>query len=253
MFGRRRGAGAGEAEVPLVAAPTQQGMEVSSVEAWSAEDVAQYFAQKGYQQYRALFVKHELTGKRAIMLTPSDIEKMGIEIIGHRLGIQTELRSLKSTARAVLRNKVVSVEKEAFEGSCAQRLLQTCCGLFPLERDEYVLTTTSLKIKAYEVARCCFRMKCPCMGGMWSTDNIPLQKIVDVDTMLTTHGMACCSEHKCTIILAVSAGTGAESDLSRIDQKTLFVDGDRGESFASRIQNQIEEYKVVSHGDADLA
>ncbi|CAK0872736.1 unnamed protein product [Prorocentrum cordatum] len=239
-------------EMPLVDAPAQQGMQVSNFEAWSADDVAEYFSQRGYQQYKALFVKHDLTGQRVILLTPPDIEKMGIEIIGHRLGIQKELRSLKSAARAVVRNKVIAQEEEAFDGSCVKRYLQTCCGLFPLERDVYVLTTTTLKIKDYEVARC-FRTKCPCMGGSWSNDAVPLQKILGVETLMSTQGMACFLEHKCTILLAVSAGTGAETEESRVEQKVLFVEGDRGESFANRIRNQIEEYKVFSHGDADVA
>jgi hypothetical protein len=227
-------------------------MNVSNFEAWSADDVAEYFAQRGYQQYKALFVNHDLTGQRVILLTPSDIEKMGIEVIGHRLGIQKELRSLKSASRAVIRNKVIAQEEEAFDGSCVKRALQTCCGLFPFEKDQYVLTPTSLKIKGYEVSRCC-RAKCPCMGGSWSNDAVPLQKILGVETLRSTQGMACFLDYKCTIMLAVSAGTGAETEESRVEQKVLFVEGDRGESFANRIRNQIEEYKVYFHGDADVA
>jgi len=238
-------------------APRQQGMatwDPLTHASWNAEGVASYFSAKGYAEYAGLWVEHKITGERAVLLTSRDLEQMGIRPIGDRLGIQKELRILKTAARQGRRNQIIAQNQQAYEGSCVEEALfaSLCKCCFPWEPDLYTLSSSTLKVRNYHAERCCGR-KCWCMGGQWETDSINLDRIVDIDTAVSVKGCACCANRKCIIEVASIAGTHAESEESRTVTKRMFLDAASGETFAQQIRDQIEEYKVIMADNDDKA
>lgn len=243
--------------VSMSGPPRQQGManlDPTTFASWGAENVASYFTAKGYGEYASLWVEHKITGERAVLLTPRDIEQMGVRLIGDRLGIQKELRILKSAARQGRRNQVIAQYRQAYDGSCIEQAfvasLCKCC--LPWEPDLYTLSSSTLKVRSYHVERCCGK-RCWCMGGQWETDSINLDRIVDIDTAVSVKGCACCADRKCLIEVAALAGTHAESEESRTVTTSLLLDAASGESFAQQIRDQIEEYKVILADNDDKA
>lgn len=243
------------APILAAAAPVQVDLgprpDTSRYASWTPQEVANYFSARGYGEYAELWVRHRLSGSRVVLLSPSDLEQMGIACIGDRLGIQQELRVLKSAARQAQRNAVVAEHFEAYPGSCFEQAIRTtCCPCFcPWERSHFSLTSSTLKIRNYHVQRC-FGCSCTCFGGRWATDTVRLDRIVDVDTIVTVKGCACCSERKCTVEVTSQAGTHAESDESRITSSVMLLDAPEGEVFAQQIRDQMDEYKTLMTTDA---
>eukprot|EP00927_Polykrikos_kofoidii_P058125 TRINITY_DN5246_c0_g1_i1.p1 TRINITY_DN5246_c0_g1~~TRINITY_DN5246_c0_g1_i1.p1 ORF type:complete len:274 (+),score=34.55 TRINITY_DN5246_c0_g1_i1:56-823(+) len=242
----------------LSEAPAQDFMgsppDISRYSSWSPRDVATYFSTRGYPEYAELWVRHKLSGARIVLLAPSDLERMGIDIIGDRLGIQNELRALKSVARHAQRNTVIAEHQEAYPGSYFDQMCQAACCSWccPWERAHFTLTSNTLKMRSYHVERCLGR-KCSCMGGEWTTDTIRLDRIVDVDTVVSVKGCVCFAERKCSVQVAAQAGTGADSDESRISNHVMLVDASEGEEFAQKIRNQIDEYRTTMNESKDTA
>mmetsp|Transcript_16457 Transcript_16457/g.38567 ORF Transcript_16457/g.38567 Transcript_16457/m.38567 type:complete len:233 (+) Transcript_16457:42-740(+) len=221
---------------------------------WSAEDVARFFTEKGYGEYASLWVEHRLTGSRVVMMKPDDLRAMGIAKIGDRLGIQKELRSLKSVARAVDRTKVIAEYKEGYHGNALSRVLYETCGCCcPREPDKYTLTSSTLKIRRYHMERIFGLGFGGCLGGQWEHDTIQLENIVDVDITITTLGNSCLEENKCWVYLSSQAGVEAESEKSRVVTDTLFMEKEDGEHFAELIRNQVMEHKLTLSGMHDSA
>lgn len=233
---------------PMLPLPHQEAMgdpALQDYHKWSPQEVASFFASKGYAEYADLFVQHKLTGERVVLLSSADIEQMGITVIGDRLGIQMELKNLKSLARQAHRACIVGEYQQSYPGNdCEAAIREVLCGMCcPWEPDHYTLTSTALKIRSFHVARCCGR-QCACWGGQWATDNIPLDRIVDVDTLTTVKGFACFAVNKTTVAVAAYAGTQADSEEARVVTQEMFTDSRDGEVFANKIRNQIEEYRV---------
>jgi len=221
---------------------------------WTAEDVAKHFTSKGYGEYAELWKQHRVSGDRAVMLQPKDIQDMGVTLVGDRIGIQKELRGFKGQARMADRNKVLCQHTQAYEGSECHRamydsVLKHC---FPREPDKYILTNTLLKIRKYHIRRLVGAIKCGgCLGGDWEHENIPLDKIIDVDTMTTTIGSGMFKMAKCHIFISAMAGGEAASQVARVEKHTLFVEESDGETFADEIRHRAAEYKLELTGQHD--
>jgi len=230
-----------------------QPKDVSTYVNWGPQDVANHFTAKGYPEYAQLWISHKIDGKRAVLLTPEALKEMGIKVIGDRLGIQNELRQLKVVARQVQRDTVVAEHTEAYHGSwLKEKLHRTLCRCFPVEPDHYTLTSSTLKIREYEIARVC-GVKCTCLGGKWHNDTIKLENIVDVDTTVTEKGCFVCAERKCYIHIANTAGNSAGSEESKVVLKNMYVNADVGDKFAKSIRQTIDENRTSIMGRADAA
>jgi len=242
-------AGAGEPlKTPLNAPPVQEMTkmnELSNFLDWNASQVADYFASKGFEQYRNLWTEHAITGDRVVLLDPEDMKVLDIPIIGHRMGIQTIVDELKLEGRKQRRNKQICRHLQAYDGSPVGETLATCCGLMPRDPDVYTLTASSLQLEEFDIPRICGIWKCQCLGKKVHTDNINLDLVRDVDTIHSKLGCCCLKVDKCTVLVAVGAGgQDAESDQSRNVVKELLVEGADGEPLANQIFMVIEEYKA---------
>lgn len=229
--------------------PSQQTMSELNYEKWDAMQVADYFASKGpYEEYRDMFIENELTGERVVLISQEDVPDLEIPYIGDRLGLLKTLRNLKTQARLQMRKLPVDQAEQAFDGCWLNEKLFTFCGICPRDPDQYILKAGKLTIKEFEWTRICGSWKCICLGGSWHNDNITLDKIKDVDTVVTKSGCLCCRVDKAKILIAVAAGADAENEEARVVQKSLFVEGDIGQSFADKIMLQSETYILQMRG-----
>jgi hypothetical protein len=242
----------GEAEWP--GSPTHQsrGLEdISELQSWSSEKLAQYFNARGYKDYDKMWSEHRVNGERVGLLTAPDIEKMGVKRVGDRLGIQKELRKLKRVVKAQERNKTIAEHKMAYDGSCCGWNMEYCCGLLPWEPDHYVLTSSVLKIKSYEIGRLCGTLKCKCLGSTWNNNTIRLDRIVDCDDSMRVAGVGCCAENKCEVTIAVQAGTAGDESDARTEKHTMLLDSDEGVKFAQLIREASEDWREYLNGHQD--
>eukprot|EP00413_Alexandrium_margalefii_P012580 CAMPEP_0204528722 /NCGR_PEP_ID=MMETSP0661-20131031/9679_1 /ASSEMBLY_ACC=CAM_ASM_000606 /TAXON_ID=109239 /ORGANISM="Alexandrium margalefi, Strain AMGDE01CS-322" /LENGTH=234 /DNA_ID=CAMNT_0051534715 /DNA_START=99 /DNA_END=803 /DNA_ORIENTATION=+ len=225
--------------------------------AWTPEDVANYFSQKGFREYANLWVKHKLSGERMVMLQPGDLQDMGITTIGDRIGIQKELRVLKSGARALERSRVLAEFKQGYHGSDLMKFLYENCGgglCCPREADRYTVTGHTLKIRQYHIHRIFGGWKCGgCLGGVWKYDTIQLDRITDVDTEITTVGIGMMASTKCWVFVSAQAGMDAETQQARVENHQLFLEKEDGEKLAETLQHRIAEYKLELAGQHDTA
>jgi hypothetical protein len=223
----------------------------TDLQEWTAEQVANHFTQQGYRDYHNNWIQHKITGERAVLLLPSDLEKMGITIIGDRLGIQKDLRELKSHARNQENNNVVMECTEAYNGSNIAKTIRDCCFCDPREPGKYVLYASCLKITNYHIQRCLGMKLGGCLGGIWDRDRIYLDRIVDCDSIQTKR-MSCGGMiHKMTIVLTIHAGGDGSSDIARTEKQQLFMDVEEGQKFCQKIQHAMTEYKLMVAGNRD--
>merc|ERR1719277_510535 len=221
--------------------PTDE--ELENLENMTPEDVAKYFEKRGFGEHGDVWLHHRVNGDRLILLTVDDVKQLGITSIGDRMGIQRELDLLKLGASRRLRNMTIVEHREAYEGSDCEKAFYTCFGLFPRDEDVYTLTASSLRLQQYNYARICGSWKCTCLGTAVQTDNISLDQIRDVDTLVMKKGFCCFAVDKAKLMIAVGAGNDSESAEARVVQKDLFVEGAVGEDFSNQIFLAIEEYK----------
>jgi len=238
-------------------APGQQDMnaseELKGMMSWGVPEVQAYFEKKAQGEWVKVWAEHDITGERLVLLTAEDIKDLGIDSIGDRMSITNLIEKMKVEWRKIMRNQVKARAIEAFNGSCIGEKVSTCCGFFPRDPDKYTLTASRLSIDDYEVPRICGAWKCMCLGGAHSTDNIQLDQVRDVDTVVTKKGCWCCAVHKATIHIAVGAGNDSEHHEARVLTKELFLEDHEGEDFANRIFMAVEEYKSTFRKQAQKA
>lgn len=222
-----------------------------NLQEWTAEQVANHFTQQGFEDYHNNWIQHKITGERASLLLSSDLEKIGITIVGDRLGIQKALRELKSHARHQENNSVVMECTEAYDGSSLAQGIRDLFFCSPREPGKFVLYASCLKLTHYHIQRFIGMRLGGCLGGTWDSDRIYLDRIVDCDS-IQTQRMGCCGMiHKLCIILTVSAGGDGKSDKSRTEKQKLFMELEEGEKFCQKIQHAMTEYKLRVAGDRD--
>jgi len=212
--------------------------------AWSTEQVSGFLSGIGLNDHVEEFQKNDILGSHLQLLDRDDLKLLGVDSLGRRLLLMKEIATLKAKEKLKERKRIISKHSQSYDGSCVNRSYETCCGLFPWDPDKYILTSSNLRIKHYEVFRMCGMCKMTCCGGKWTNDNIPLNKIVDVDAREYTTGLCCWKENKVALDLKGVAGNEAESETSRLQAKSLLLDGDIGMTFQKEIRNQIEEYKL---------
>jgi len=220
---------------------------------WTADDVARYFESKGYGEYSKQWKYHRLTGERVVMMGVDDLERMGFKCVGDKLGVQRELRQLKTAARNADHLKVIAKEKEAYTGSDFELWFRDgCCGcLCPREPDTYTLMRSVLKIRKYHVERFCGLKLGGCLGGQWQNNTIHLHNVNDVDTEYSTKGFGMFTEAKCKVLITAVAGNDSSSQMARMQHYELFLDKDKGLKFAQALQDQVYEFKMSLDGKHD--
>jgi len=245
-------AGAGTPQSPPaqqeMKAPTEEDMK--DIGEWSVQQVQEFWANRGFAEHAEVWKEHDITGDRLISLSPDDVRDLGITSIGDRMGISKDLEDMKKVYRKMMRNQKIVEHYQAFDGSALQLCIATGCGCFPRDPDKYLLTKSGLRLDEYDIPRICGIWKCMCWGGNLHVDNIALDQVRDVDTMVTKSGFCCFAVNKSHVIVAAGAGNDAESDLSRVVQKDMCLEAEEGDEFANAIFMAVEEYKASFRSSA---
>merc|ERR1711920_175716 len=173
------------------------------------------------------------------MLTKEDLKDLGLITLGDRLAMAKEVQSLRVREKMAKRKEKIAELIQAWDGSCFSRVTQTCCGLFPWDPDRYILTSTNLRIKSYDVYRLCGIWRMTCCGGTWTSDNIALNRIVDVNIREYKVGLACWGEEKAELHFTMAAGADAADETDRLQSCDILVEGDEGEEFHQKLKDAI--------------
>ena len=105
--------------------------DVKDFESWTAPRMADYLKKAGLGEYGEIFINHKITGRLSPLLTDADLKEMGISIIGDRLRIKALILALGRKVRYDTRTKVIWEGEERLYFSDLEKVLHTCCGLFP--------------------------------------------------------------------------------------------------------------------------
>lgn len=215
-----------------------------SFDKWTTDDVAKFLEGVNLGDHQQAFIDNKILGKHLPLLTKDDLKDLGLITLGDRLAMAKEVQSLRVREKMSKRKEKLAEEIEAWNGSCLSRVSQTCFGLFPWDPDRYILTSTNLRIKSYDVYRLCNIWRMTCCGGTWTSDNIALNRVIDVDLREYKVGVLCCVEDKAELHFQMAAGADADSETSRLQSRDILVEGEIGAKFQQQLRDAIEEYKM---------
>mmetsp|Transcript_12726 Transcript_12726/g.35802 ORF Transcript_12726/g.35802 Transcript_12726/m.35802 type:complete len:231 (-) Transcript_12726:588-1280(-) len=151
------------------------------IQEMTPEDVGKWLDDQGLGDLSSAFVRHKITGRYLVLLTQTDLEKMGIDLIGDQKAVLEELAEVKRAARRVLRDQILWAGKEKVFDNCCQELCSTCCFLCPIPPARYTLTNQALKITDVDICRCFGSIRCTLCGVQTKQNNIDLNYVKDVD------------------------------------------------------------------------
>jgi len=118
----------------------------------------------------------------APLLQDSDLHDMGIDVVGDRLRFKLCLKELSRAHRFHKRVEALWQGVEQLFFSDFERGCFTCGGLCPIDPSTYKLTTNHLKVHRVQPVRCGPVPLC-CFGVSYTSNNIDLSKVDDVDVV----------------------------------------------------------------------
>ena len=143
-------------KAPLLASnrsppPAPQITDAGGMSSWTSEQVAGWVARlpDGLGQYWPLFLDGEVTGHLMFRLSTTDMESMGITIIGHRLSLQRKLEELVSTRNQLEEQRVLLTWRE--DVHCCRGCIcpGMCCVCCPCcDTRDFSLTQRALSVKS---------------------------------------------------------------------------------------------------------
>ena len=155
---------------------------------WDVNEVAQWLASIGFADVAPIFQKHCISGPTLPKLNDALLKEMGIEIVGRRLLLITEVIKIQAIARAEWRNEVLWASEQYRPGPCNNSLpfgfpfpCASCVG----RPDMYTLTNSK-----FNVFRSTKNCNTPCTGFCGfsiSSDNMDLTTIREVDAVASTN------------------------------------------------------------------
>lgn len=211
--------------------------DVSDFASWDERRLGLYFRRRGLGAYEAALIEHKITGALAPLLEDQDLrEIMGVGNVGDRLAFRLGLRELSRRARFHKRIETLWQGEERIFHSDCERFALTCFGLCPVDPSTYKLQTNHLKVKRVQPVRCGPVPLC-CFGVTYSSNNIDLSKVDDVDV---TGVPAPCLQRVCCCASGIDK-IEVESRFEKDGKIFLLVDEGQGEGVANLILNQVEE------------
>jgi len=204
---------------------------------WDEKQLGLFFRRRGLGSYEQILLDHKITGHLAPLLQDQDLKDMGITIVGDRLLFQRSLKELARRER--FHKRIESIwegEERVFFSTCGQRFW-TLFGFCPVDPSTYKLTTNHLKVKQVRPYRCGPVRMGYCCGASYTSNNIDLSKVDDVDVTGVpapcVARVCCCARGK--ELLEV------ESRFEKGGKVTMSLEKGQGEIVANLILNQVEE------------
>jgi len=197
---------------------------------WSPVMLGNFIAQKGFGEYRPVFIKNKVDGSIVHLLGPEELKEMGIDKIGDRLKLQQILGTLQRATIRKQRERIIWTGKEdLYNSRCSENIL-TCCGCNVMDPSFYSLSNTHLKLKSYDYWRCGPIILC--CGHSYGIDHIDLSYINDIDVEgepPSCFDCFCCGHTQETVHLT-----------SRQGNKSLTMREGEGQELVKLLQTQID-------------
>jgi len=180
---------------------------------------------------------HRISGSGTILplLGESQLREMGFSLVGPRLLFGKALRKVQKGLRMQQRNQVLWQAEEnrlGPWGGCLPYAFPFCCCAQP---------PASYKLNAYKLSLTTLDASCPlcaqCCGYSFSTSNIDLTNIEDVDVIATE---PCCSYGMGVVVISCKHSAGAES-------YHFYVHPEEVQEISQKIQMATEEAALRSH------
>lgn len=150
------------------------------VSKWGPEDVGKWACQTGFEEYAEALMEHKISGRTLANLGEAQLKEIGFDKVGPRLEFQASLHSLQRGHRMKLRNEVLWEADEYRLGpcyGCCPYAFPCCCCAQPPAH--YRLNNYKLSLSFVDVS-------CPmfahCFGFAFTTNNIDLDSVTDIDT-----------------------------------------------------------------------
>ena len=85
---------------------------------WTLEEVANWLNSCGFNDCVQVFQAHSITGAVVPRLNPDLLREMGVQSVGRRIELQSQIVSVQAKARAQWRNEVLWADEEYRAGPC---------------------------------------------------------------------------------------------------------------------------------------
>lgn len=146
---------------------------------WSTDEVINWLNSCGFQDCVPVFQQHLISGPVLPRMTPDLLREMGIQSIGRRIQLQSQIMSIQAKARAQWRNEVLWSETQYRPGDCNGVMpygFPFCCTIFTGNPDIYKVTNSKLNIlRSQRVVP-----MCGCFGWKAVSQNTSLTDIKDL-------------------------------------------------------------------------
>ena len=204
---------------------------------WDEQRLGLFFRRRGLGAYEQVLLDHKITGQLAPLLQDEDLKDMGITIVGDRLLFKRSLKELSRRERFHKRIESIWEGEERLFFSNWEQSCWTLGGLCPVDPSTYKLTTNHLKVKQVRPYRCGPIHMGYCCGSSYTSNNIDLSKVDDVDVTGVPapciQRVCCCSRDKELVEV--------ESRFEKGGKVTMSLEQGHGEVVANLILNQVEE------------
>ena len=173
---------------------------------WTTAEVSNWLNSCGFQDCVEVFQFHSITGSVVPRLNPDLLREMGIQSVGRRIELQSQVVTIQARARAQWRNEVLWAES-MYRPGCFNGVMPYgfpfCCECCTGTADIYKVTNSKLNILTSR------RLVpfCGCFGWQVVSINKDLINVKDVDVTAMT---ACIGDPPGIVIINMDGGENVE-------------------------------------------
>ena len=152
---------------------------------WTIEEVANWLNSVGFSDCVQVFQAHSITGAVVPRLNPDLLREMGIQSVGRRMELQSQIIAVQARARSQWRNEVIWASEEYRAGPCNGLVpygFPFCCECMTGLPDVYKVTNSKINIQQQRK----LVPMCGCCGFEVISENTDLTDVRDVDVAAMT-------------------------------------------------------------------
>lgn len=152
---------------------------------WTVDEVANWLNSCGFNDCVQVFQAHSITGAVVPRLDPDLLREMGVQSVGRRIELQSQIVTVQAKARSQWRNEVLWAEEQYRAGPCNGSLpygFPFCCECMTGLPDVYKVTNSKLNVQKQKKVV----PLCGCCGFHVVSENQDLSDVKDVDVSAMT-------------------------------------------------------------------